>query len=527
MKDFFKKYKNIIIIFVVSIIIMLPMFLNKYHSGHDTQYHVLNIINLAEQIKNNFLSPSSIVGEIANNFGYGTEMFYPPLSHTFAAYIQVITNNISITMKLTHFIVIFLSGISMYFLSKRLSKNENIALTSAIIYMTFPYFLSNTYVRDSLAECFIFIFLPMILSGIYELFKGNKNKFYLLFTLGYVGGILSHLTMMIYFTVLLGIYLIMKYKYTLKNIVPFIISSCLVLFITSPFLITLLEHKLLGNYAVFVPGIMSQGIQWGGLLVYDYLFGKSSDGINFFINIVVIVLLVITIIKYKKINKKEYKFLIIFLISCMFIATKIFPWDLLPQSFRIIQFPWRFEIFISILISLLAPLCLKLYKEKITYLFILLIVITSIFEIKFANENILNVDDLWKPLGMGWQKEYLPYNTWNNTEYFDARSEEIIIKSGEGSVSNVINDVPNLKFTITGDVVIELPRLYYLTYKLESNGKTFEYYENENGFIEAKLSSGTYTLSYSKTKLGKICTFISLSSIIVLVVCVRRKYEKD
>ena len=444
----------------------------------------------------------------------------------FSSYVQVLTNNIDITMKLVHFLALFLSGISMYFLSKRIT-NSKIGLVSAIIYMLFPYHLSDIYVRDALGECFLFIFLPLILSGIYELFNGSKKKFYILFILGYVGGMASHLVMMVYFTALLVIFLCFKFKDTIKNIKHFVIASLFILLIASPFLITMLEHKFMGNYAVFAPLVMSQGIQWGGLILYDYLGGISSDGVKFFMDIVVLILLVITIVRYNKLKNKNYNYIIIFLGLTIFLSTKVFPWDLLPQSFRIIQFPWRFEIFVGLLLSLFAPLCLNLFKDKIIYIPIILMVILGLNNTEFANDNVLDLNNMWYPLGMGWQKEYLPYSTWNNIEYFDSRSQDIIIKSGNGTISNVINDVPNLTFTVDGDVVVELPRLYYLVYSLESNNEKYEYYENEYGFIETKLSSGTYELSYKKTKLENICTFLAFSSIIVLVIYVRRSYEKN
>ena len=37
---------NIFIIILIAVVLMLPMFMNAYHAGHDSVYHITNIINL-------------------------------------------------------------------------------------------------------------------------------------------------------------------------------------------------------------------------------------------------------------------------------------------------------------------------------------------------------------------------------------------------------------------------------------------------------------------------------------------------
>jgi len=247
------------ILFIAAGIIMLPMLTTDYKIGHDTTYHFANVITLTEKIKEEII-PSGIVGKIAKNFGYATNMFYPPLAHTATAYINVILRNPVTSMKLFHLFTLFFSGLTMFFLAKRLAQNNEIGFLSAIIYMVFPYRLSNIYIRDAQGESLLFIFLPLIILGLYELFseKGDKNKFYPLFIIGYVGGMLSHLTLMVYFTVLIILFLVINYKKTLKNIKYFLIASFFILGITSFFYVPLLEHKLFGNYRVFKEGIMAE-----------------------------------------------------------------------------------------------------------------------------------------------------------------------------------------------------------------------------------------------------------------------------
>ena len=276
-----KNYKNILIILLISVVIMLPLFLNgNYYSGHDTNFHIANTLSLKEQMTNNL--NTYIMPNIVGSFGYGTRLFYPILSHLTIAVVSILTSlDILISFKIVHLLTLFLSGISMYFLSKRISKSNKIALISAIIYILFPYHLSDIYIRDALGECFLFIFIPIILLGLSYLFE-DKNKFYLFFTLGYIGGMLSHFTMMIYFTLLLLPFFIINRKKVFKKdiIITLIITAITILIIVSPSLVTMIEHKLFGNYAVYAEGHMAQRIWWAALSPFDYIDFFESFNAN-------------------------------------------------------------------------------------------------------------------------------------------------------------------------------------------------------------------------------------------------------
>ena len=130
-----KRFKNfdILIILIAATIMLLVFFLRGYTVGHDSKFHIGNIIELTNQLKYNFFSPRRIYGTMANNFGYGTGVFYPMLPHLFAAFVNLIINNPLASIKFVYFVSLFLSCITMYGLSKRLSKNNKIALLSAVI----------------------------------------------------------------------------------------------------------------------------------------------------------------------------------------------------------------------------------------------------------------------------------------------------------------------------------------------------------------------------------------------------------
>ena len=522
-----KKY--ILIIFAVAIVTMLPMFTSEYKSSNDTKFHLINIEHLTKQIDKDFLNPSKVVGYIGNNFGYGTSLFYPPLGHYSAAYVNTVVDNPVISIEIIHFVGLFLSGITVFLLSKKLSKNDYIGLISAVIYMLFPYHLSDIYIRDALGETLIFVFLPLIILSLYELFNDNKRNFYLFFVIGYVGGMLSHLTMMTYFTVIILIFLIFKYKLTLKYLKQFILASIFILAITSPFIVGLLQQRLLGNYNVFKEGVMVQGTWGNALMPLRYLFVGENWGteyIRYYIDLIVLILLFFTFKKYKQYNNKYYNYILGFGIISFILSSMLFPWDLLPKSLRIIQFPWRFVTFVSLSISVLAPLCISKFNDKkmLSIILIIFIVLLAQPNLKQASNEVINISNIEQWYGMGWQREYLPVNAAENSDYFDNRNHDIIIKEGEANIEIIDNDVPYLEFKVDNNVTVELPRIYYIGYTLlDENNKKISFYENEYGFIEAKLESGTYKLDFTGTKYDELAKIVSIISIVGFGVFVWRK----
>lgn len=535
MNDRKNSFRCIAILFVVTLFMMLPMLTSPYYSSHDTKFHIKNIEVLTEQIKEKPLFPSKVVADIGNDFGYATDLFYSPLAHTSSAYINVLFDNPTITLKIVHFIVLWLSGITMYFCSKKMAQSNGIGLLSGIIYMLFPYHLSDIYIRDALSETFIFIFLPMIVSSLYSLSKNDRKAFYPLFIIGYVGGILSHINLMAYFTIIILGFLIFKWKFTIKNLKPLVLSSMLILLLTSPFLVGLIQQKMLGNYRVFVDGVMVQGTWAWALNPLDYFNMMKNYGDNeakFFLDLTTLVLLVVTFVKYKKIDAQFYQYVLVFGIVTFVLSSRLFPWDILPRFMRIIQFPWRMETFVAVSVSLLAPLCLKLLQERKVAVLVLasIMVLFAQPNLKAASGEVINMNDLPGWYGRGYQQEYLPQATYENKEYFDSRNLDILLEEGSGVITVQEDKMPKLVFDIETEdkVKIELPRLSYIGYTLKDSHKTsYALSENNNGFLEATLPSGHYTLDFTGTTMDIVARYVSIITFIGCIIVVSYKGVKN
>ncbi len=537
-------------IFIVSLIMMIPMLFYYEYLGHDTVFHLANIDRIINQLSfSNWLvkEPLSL---IANNFGYGTRFFYPPLPHLTAAYIGKflslfsINNSALIAMKITSWLTVFLSGITFYYLIEKLFKNKNISFLASIFYMSAPYHLADIFIRDAFSEMFMFISIPLILLGILEILDGNHKKFYFYFTLGYVLAIYSHLAMTIYFTLMVAVvFLLTSFKkiFTKKNVCYFLLSAASILMLTAPFWLPLLEMKM-GDYAIFIPYYMTGKGEMIhsclNILQYFYFFLSPSDGsIRHYLPLTITILIFISL--YEFLKKHEWKdkthlSIVLFFLLSFWMTTSAFPWQYAPDFLGTLQFPWRLTLYVQFsgIILAMYPLTKwtdKKYFTKIFYAFIVVCLIGSFYHTSHLETKVASTIDY--NLGTGWQTEYLPANTLNHKEYYEQRSEEILVIEGSGTIRIKENDVPYLAFEVSdaSELTVELPRLYYPGYILTHNDIEIELTESAYGFLEATITEeGLYELKYEGTgffQLGYLLAFLSLCEQVALFIYFKKKKD--
>lgn len=517
---------NIFIIILIAVVLMLPMFMNAYHAGHDSVYHITNIMAIEEQLQAGKVVPSPILDHIADGLGYGSQMFYPPFAHMLTAYLSayLFQGDVLLSLKVVHFLFLALSGLTMYEASYRFTKNKKVAFFASLIYMSFPYHLSDIYIRDALAECAVFVFLPMILSGVYALLQQDKKHFYPLFILGYTGGILSHLTLMIYFTLFLAVFLFVYRRQVFKKtfMIPFCVATFLVLMLTSFFWVRLLILRISGSYVVFSASEMAKRIAKSGLYPLDYfnIFqGMDVHDVEYYFYPVVILLLIFTF----KQGIKDFPYqkgLVVVGILAIILSLKIIPWKYAPDFLKTIQFPWRLLMFSGLVISMLAPFCLR--KVRSVWLLsglTLLLLLSTIPAIHFSSDVVIDMDNIKWNKGMGWQREYLPVQA---KKYLaENKRDQEIYSSADIEVKIIKNQVPDLTWQIEtkNKVTLELPRIYYKGYVVEdSKGNQYPLRESKNGFLEVDISlSDTYSLTYPGTLGMRIARKVSLFTLLALL----------
>ena len=577
-----KDYMCIFIILIATTIILFPLFIIPRYAGHDTVFHTGNIIYLSKTISIRNILGNNILKINPNPQGYGTYIFYPKLPHLIAAYIYIICKNIYLSMNIIYFITTFLSGIVCFYLSKKMFNNKTTALLSSIIYITFSYHVCDIYVRDAYAENFMFLTIPLIFLGLFELKDNNKENFYLYFIIGYIIGINSHLISMVFCTIFIFLFLIYYHKYFFKKekIKLLTISYTIITCITLPFTTKIIEHKFLGNYIVFSNlfiGIKS--IKYNTLILKALLLEGINNrvGIAIYLNYITTILFILTSIiflfsKNKEYYKEERRLLLISSIICLILIFSKKIWELLPSFLYAIQFPWRIALFLCLPISLYSPLVFLINNKHLSpKRKHILILIISILMLNTAYNNIIYFKnkeythkEIINDLDIMGLEEYMPYNSLETNNSMKKKQDFLyspsdkrkdlpyrINASDNYKITIIKDDFPSLKFKVTRKEIknrisklteypnirnnlinynnqlntkIELPRTYYLGYKLKSKNKTIPIYETSNGLIGGIISKdGVYTLTYEGTIFDKISKIIRIITIIIIAVIIIKK----
>lgn len=540
-----KNLVNILILFAVTLIVCLPMF-----SSHLSIYtddgiqHIARAFGTFEAIKNgSFLG--NVIPKFANNFGYSWNIFYGTVTTFGIIFFKILTGSYIVGYKVFCFFCLLLSGITMYFFAKKVSENHNVAVLAGSLYIIAPYHLTDLYVRNALGEFASFALIPIIFLGLYNLFR-NENRDWL-FTIGSVLLLFTHNITCLYTMFLVFAYIIINIdKLKNKNILIRLgINIVLIAFISSCFLLPMLEAKISTNYRVYEKDVMStvQSVQDQRISLRRIFATRNDEGFVFELGPYMIIMLafsVMTVRILKKEYRKDYLFFLVCGIITMLMATKIFPWNIMPKIFRMIQFPWRCLEYTSFFFAIVSAInmgaVIKKFslKDSIIIIFIATIYIIALKGFVIYKESIpdkienmelgkiTGMENEWIA-GMG-RGEYLPSKAYDNRFYIATREDKIYVIDGKAVIENEKKDGSNLKAkikTFEEDVVLELPYIYYPGYEITLDGMHVNSFETEKGMLGIDINGNENTLievKYSGTSIMKNSIFISILGMIGLVI---------
>lgn len=153
-----RKLIDIVILILVGCILCIPLLnssVNVYYD--DGIQHIARAYGTYISIIENGLFPN-VISSFANDFGYSWNLFYGPLSTYGIILIKLIINNYLIAYKVFVCIALIFSGITMYKFIFGITKNNDAGILAGIIYMSFPYHLTDLYSRNAIRRICIFYF---------------------------------------------------------------------------------------------------------------------------------------------------------------------------------------------------------------------------------------------------------------------------------------------------------------------------------------------------------------------------------
>ena len=374
--------------------------------------------------------------------------------------------------------------------------------------------------------------------------------------IGIIGLLLSHTISTVYIAIFAFIYLLLninklgKWKVWKKLLLNAFVALVVCMF----YLIPLIEHYIVGNYTIFDNIAMHSNCPevYTTTLGFEDLFASEfgNQEIRFSLGIMTCILVLLGVFCYKKI-KKEYKeiylsFLFISIIA-LIMATKLFPWFLMPSFMGVIQFAWRNLGFFAFFISLICGINAVTFAEGIlkkevlkdTFSFAVIISICVFASLgvmrdwKFGDlENEKKFDDRIRNTDRVYffsiNRDYLPLNSLKNQYYLVDRDNCTYVLDGKATIDSEnkvkLKEIVQLS-NVEDNTIIELPYIYYLGYDVEVKYDNNDYvnvktFESENGMVAIELEqceSATVNIEYKGTIIEKVGYGISFVGVIMLI----------
>lgn len=549
-----------------------PIFDYGFFPVHD-DLQIQRVYEMVNAVKDGQF-PARIVKNLGYGYHYPLFNFYGPLPYYVGALFVFLGFNYLFAGKAIFFIPNFLSIIFMFFLAKKITKNNYLAFLAGLSYAYFPYRAVDNYVRGVTGELFVMMFLPLLFIGMLEIFansQASNSKFLILnskFILSLSGILLSHniyaylvclglsIFMLLFIACQTYLLFIKKQAFSLffiKSLVNFLTNSLLSFFLTAFFwLPALFESKFthvdklskegyfFGNY--FIPLKSLWQSEWG--------YGGAGGGMTFMIGKVhlllfALALFVMTVrfIRTKKISTFSIFSLFLFFLT-IFLTNKysFFLWDKIPLL-KLTQYPMRLIFFINFSLLVFFLSAFKDILQKINNLYIILFVLVISTVTIYKNINFFKSKYNYEFK----DEEYLSekYLKWTSTirgdEYLP-KEFQLPIKENEISdgtvktnkrvkikiLSNKSNEMKIQFENKNKHLQINFPITNFPGWTMYINGKKENFFSaTKYNLISQNFSKGQYEvqIKFENTTVRTVGNIISLMSFISFIcLVVRQKF---
>ena len=156
----------ILLVVVFSLFTIGPLLQPGYFwDAHDARHSVYFLFEFDRGIQDGILYPR---WQPDFAFGYGYPFFniYGPLATYAGEVFHLLGAGFTDSVKIVFSLAVIASGLAMYGFVKRVFGRQA-GLVAAVAYMVIPYRLVDMYVRAALAESVAYVFVPLVLWGVW------------------------------------------------------------------------------------------------------------------------------------------------------------------------------------------------------------------------------------------------------------------------------------------------------------------------------------------------------------------------
>lgn len=388
-----KKYWPILLIILLSVLTFSQMLKFGIFSMQD--FHFFRLYEFDKCIKALQIpcrwAPDS-------GAGYGEPLFnyYGQLVYAFGEIFHLFNFSLIDSLKITFIFSLVGSAIAMFFLARKIWKDNLSAVISSILYLYAPYRAVDVWVRGALPEAFSFIYFPLIILEIENYLETSKKKHLLTFSLLIALLITTHNLSVILFAPFLIIWTIFRFL-QIKKIRPFlellvagIFAGLLSAFYILPIIFESkfvdINSTTIGYFDWRAHFITINQLFISRFWGYGASVWGPNDGLSLSIGqiqwITPLIVTLIILLK-RKLNKDVIIFSVLLSIAILYLFLthnkSTFIWQTLPFM-KYIQFPWRFLGVGLFSLSLASGIIVKQFKNiKVQWILAVVIMLITIF----------------------------------------------------------------------------------------------------------------------------------------------------
>lgn len=397
----------------ITVVVSLPAFSDFNYRGHDAEFHLARITSIAKELSYGNI-PVRHYSDMLNGYGYSAPAYYGDLF----LYLPAILYNLKLPLYTCYNVyIIFINLITTliaFMCFKGISEDINLGLIGSFLYSFSAYRLCCIYTRFAVGEYTAMMFTPLVLLGMWKIFKQEKTSFANAFILavGVAGIILSHSLSVEMMLIVLIILCIFNFKMVLckHRVITLGIAIITCLLLTAwwlvPFIANYLQVGMLMNEDSHMLKIQNSGTYpsqilnpFYGMIGASHMNSTNDFGMSLGAGAIVGIALMV---KYRyftdsttNCSLKKDKTIGAFWgtgIVVTYMTTIFFPWDFIgkiageaiDKFINTIQFSWRYLGFASaIFIVILIAVFVQLKKENPKVFQLITIIVCTITLVTF------------------------------------------------------------------------------------------------------------------------------------------------
>jgi len=403
-----KKINYLALLIVTALLPCISIFRTGVYESGDFVYHIYRAMSFYDALKDGVLIPSW-AGNLNSGYGYPVFIFIYNIPYYIFATFHSVGFTFIYSERLLLALSFISSGLFMYALLRKITKNNLAAFAGAIVYLYTPYHLVDLHFRVSIAEVIAFTIAPLIFYLILKI-EENKKINYILW-LGLLFGIffLDHPAQFIFYSGIFFAYILYQIIFLKKKI--FKVFLCVSL--------SFLIGMIISSYAWLARFTLSQ-FTYSSTLIhipvtyvrplellfspwrFGLLFQGSQGELSFAIGytqIAIIILSAYFIWRYKFSSPVVKQLLFWFFVSIAIIFLMLpyskLIWDLFPLL-NLMQFSYRLLHPLIFCISILTAYLVLHYKTKKKIIFIFLILTIGYTLLNWGNRGMIpSINDQW------------------------------------------------------------------------------------------------------------------------------------